>query len=153
MTAGIKSGFKGVLPTSRKCGFSWKRSAVEKSIVWGQRQLLRQRLCHLTVPLGAFYHSLGITGTGNWTNFNSPELDVLIDAQAEEFDEEKRREIILETQRLILPVHGPQLTLTGGFFYNAHWNHVNLGTTPGKFGLEVGQESGPIGSDVWVTSG
>ena len=100
----------------------------------------------------SFYHSLGVTGSGNWTNYTNPELDVLIDAQAEEFDEEKRREIVLAAQRLILPEHGPQLTITGGFAYNARWKHVSLGTTPGQFGLEVGVGSGPIGSDIWVTS-
>ncbi len=101
----------------------------------------------------SFYHSLGVTGSGNWTNYTNPELDVLIDAQAEEFDEEKRREIVLAAQRLILPEHGPQLTITGGFGYNAFWKHVNLGATPtGGFGYEVGTESGPFGSDIWVTS-
>ena len=101
----------------------------------------------------SFYHSLGVTGSGNWTNYSNPELDKLIDAQAEEFDEEKRIKIVLEAQRMILPEHGPQLTITGGFGYSAHWKHVNLGATPtGGFGYEVGTEFGPFGSDIWVTS-
>ena len=100
----------------------------------------------------SFYHSLGVTGAGNWTNYTNPELDKLIDAQAEEFDEEERIKIVLEAQRLILPEHGPQLTITGGFGYSAHWKHVNLGATAtGGFGFEVGAESGPFGSDIWVT--
>ncbi len=100
----------------------------------------------------SFYHSLGVTGAGNWTNYTNPELDKLIDAQAEEFDEAERIKIVLEAQRLILPEHGPQLTITGGYGYSAHWKHVNLGATAtGGFGFEVGAESGPFGSDIWVT--
>src|SRR3970282_658284 len=34
----------------------------------------------------SFYHSKGVTGSGNWTNYTIPELDKLIDAQSEEFD-------------------------------------------------------------------
>ncbi len=100
----------------------------------------------------SFYHSKGVTGTGNWTNYSNPDLDVLIDAQAEEFDEAKRQQIVLEAQRLILTEHGPQLTITGGFGYNAHWKHVNLGTTIGEYGPELaGGESGPFGSDIWTS--
>jgi len=98
----------------------------------------------------SFYHSKGVTGTGNWTNYTNPELDVLIDAQAEEFDEEKRREIILEAQRMILPEHGPQLTLVGGFDYAARWKHVHIPTVFGELGPELPPDAGPLGADIWV---
>jgi peptide/nickel transport system substrate-binding protein len=98
----------------------------------------------------SFYHSKGVTGTGNWTNYTNPALDKLIDAQAEEFDVEKRREIILQAQRLILPEHGPQLTLTGGFGYAARWKHVHLPTVVTDLGLELPTDAGPIGADIWV---
>jgi peptide/nickel transport system substrate-binding protein len=98
----------------------------------------------------SFYHSKGVTGTGNWTNYTNPDLDKLIDAQAEEFDEEKRREIILEAQRMILPEHGPQLTLAGGYDYAARWKHVHVATSVTDLGLEIGPGGGPEGTDVWV---
>ncbi len=98
----------------------------------------------------SFYHSKGVTGTGNWTNYTNPELDKLIDAQAEEFDEAKRKEIILEAQRMILPEHGPQLTLVGGFDYAARWKHVHLPTEYTELGPELPEGSGPLGADIWV---
>ncbi|MCH7999495.1 MAG: ABC transporter substrate-binding protein, partial [Chloroflexi bacterium] len=98
----------------------------------------------------SFYHSLGVTGTGNWTNYSNPELDKLIDAQAEEFDVEKRQEIILAAQRLILTEHGPQLTLPGSFGYAARWKHVHVPTQFGPLGPELPTDAGPIGSDIWV---
>jgi peptide/nickel transport system substrate-binding protein len=98
----------------------------------------------------SFYHSAGVTGTGNWTNYTNPELDKLIDAQAEEFDPEKRKEIILQAQRMILPVHGPQLTTTGGFGYAARWKHVHVATEVTSHGLELTADAGPPGTDIWV---
>ncbi len=98
----------------------------------------------------SFYHSKGVTGTGNWTNYNNPDLDVLIDAQAEEFDVEKRRDIILQAQRMILPEYGPQLTLPGSFGYAARWKHVHVPTTVTGLGLELATDAGPTGADIWT---
>jgi peptide/nickel transport system substrate-binding protein len=98
----------------------------------------------------SFYHSKGVTGTGNWTNYTNPDLDVLIDAQAEEFDDEKRREIILQAQRMILPEHGPQLTLPGSFAYFARWKHVHVPEVVTALGRELPADSGPTGADIWV---
>ena len=98
----------------------------------------------------SFYHSKGVTGTGNWTNYNNPDLDVLIDAQAEEFDVAKRRDIILQAQRMILPEHGPQLTLPGSFGYAARWKHVHVPTEVTGLGLELTTDAGPTGADIWV---
>jgi len=95
----------------------------------------------------SFYHSLGVTGSGNWNNYSNRELDALIDAQAKEFDEVKRKEIILEAQRLILPEHGPQLTLTGGFQYSARWNYVHF---PFEIDEEPPEDVGPYGVDIWT---
>jgi ABC-type transport system substrate-binding protein len=95
----------------------------------------------------SFYHSLGVTGSGNWTNYNNQELDKLIDAQAEEFDEEKRKAIILEAQRMILEEHGPQLTLTGGMAYTARHSYVHF---PFEIDQGPSQETGPFGTDVWT---
>ncbi len=95
----------------------------------------------------SFYHSLGVTGSGNWTNYTNPELDKLIDAQAEEFDEEKRRQIVLEAQRMILKEHGPQLTLTGGYFYSARWWYVHY---PYEIGQDPPKDVGPEGTDIWT---
>jgi peptide/nickel transport system substrate-binding protein len=98
----------------------------------------------------SFYHSAGVTGTGNWTNYTNLELDALIDAQAEELDPEERKKIILKAQRMILPEHGPQITLTGGFGYSARWKHVHVATTVTDLGLELTPDAGPPGADIWV---
>jgi len=96
----------------------------------------------------AFYHSKGVTGNGNWTNYSNKELDQLVDEQSEEFDEVKRKDIILKAQRLILAQHGPQLTLTGGYNYQARWNYVHFGTE--LTGEEPPKDAGPFGADIWV---
>ena len=95
----------------------------------------------------SFYHSLGVTGAGNWTNYNNPELDKLINAQAEEFDFEKRKKIIFDAQRMILNEHGPQLTITGGNGYTAHWNYVHF---PFEQGEEPPENVAPFGVDMWT---
>lgn len=95
----------------------------------------------------SFYHSLGVTGAGNWTNYNNQELDKLIDKQSQQFDEEERLATILEAQRLILTEHGPQLTLTGGQQYTARWNYVHF---PFEFGDEPPADIGPNGADMWT---
>ena len=100
-----------------------------------------------------------MTGTGNWTNYNNPELDKLIDAQALEFDEEKRKEIVLKAERMILPEHGPQLTLTSGIQYAARWNYVDFGPEgAGGFGGPLEEpdpdaEYGPAGTEIRVERG
>jgi len=99
----------------------------------------------------SFYHSKGVTGSGNWTNYTNPELDKLIDAQSEEFDEPTRIEIVQRAQRMILPEHGPQLTLTGGIGYFARWSHVNLGPADNDLETPVpGAVYGPAGADIWT---
>jgi peptide/nickel transport system substrate-binding protein len=95
----------------------------------------------------SFYHSRGVTGTGNWTNYTNPELDKLIDAQALEFDEAKRQKIVTEAQRMILPEHGPQITLTGGNQYQARWSYVH---NPFEIGRDPPPEVGPFGIDIWT---
>ena len=76
----------------------------------------------------SFYSSLGVTGAGNWNNYSNPDFDKLYNAQAKEPDETKRKQIITDAQNLILPEHGPQITLTGGYNYTAHWNYVHCPT-------------------------
>src|SRR3990172_7905648 len=105
----------------------------------------------------SFYHSKGVTGSGNWTNYNNPELDKLIDAQSEEFDEAARQEIVYAAQRMILPEHGPQITMTGGMNYFAYWKHVHFGAqgATGFGGTNLGtpvpgEEYGPFGTEIWT---
>jgi ABC-type transport system substrate-binding protein len=95
----------------------------------------------------AFYHSLGVTGSGNWNNYTNPALDKLIDAQAMEFDEAKRQKIILDAQRMILKEHGPQLTLTGGQQYSARWSYVHF---PFELGQDPSATVNPNGVDTWT---
>jgi ABC-type transport system substrate-binding protein len=95
----------------------------------------------------SFYHTLGVTGSGNWTNYTNPELDELINSQAQETDEAARQAIIYEAQRMILTEHGPQITLTGGYQYAARWNYVHL---PYELGQDPTQETLPFGADIWT---
>ncbi len=95
----------------------------------------------------SFYHSLGVTGSGNWTGYSNPTLDKLIDAQAAEFDFEARKAIITEAQELILGEHGPQLTTTGGYAYSARQASVHF-----PFGIDedIPLDSNPFGIDIWT---
>jgi peptide/nickel transport system substrate-binding protein len=96
----------------------------------------------------SFYASLGVTGSGNWNNYSNPDFDRLYTQQAKTVDLEERKRIIKEAQELILPEHGPQITLTGGYAYTAHWNYVRLA-------FELGQDPpdtvNPNGSDTWTS--
>jgi ABC-type transport system substrate-binding protein len=102
----------------------------------------------------AFYHTRGVTGTGNWNNYTNPALDKLIDSQSVDFDEPHRIQTILEAQRLILTEHGPQITMPGGNFYAARWNYVHV---PYEFGVDPGEGSlpddavGPESVDIYTT--
>jgi peptide/nickel transport system substrate-binding protein len=98
----------------------------------------------------SFYHSRGVTGTGNWTNYTNPPLDKLIDAQAREFDVEARKEIILEAQRTMIREHSPQITLTSGYQYTARWADVHF---PFEFGQEPPDDVLPFGADIWREEG
>jgi len=107
----------------------------------------------------SFYHSRGVTGTGNWNNYTNPDLDKLIDAQSVDFDEPHRIQTILEAQRMILTEHGPQITMPGGNFYAARWNYVHV---PFEFGVDPGEGAvedtdvmagglGPESADIYTT--
>ncbi|MCI0814131.1 MAG: ABC transporter substrate-binding protein, partial [Chloroflexi bacterium] len=95
----------------------------------------------------SFYHSLGVTGSGNWTGYTNPTLDKLIDAQAAEFDVEARQAIITEAQELILSEHGPQLTTTGGYGYSARRGYVHF---PFSIADDTPLDSNPFGVDIWT---
>ncbi len=95
----------------------------------------------------SFYHSLGVTGSGNWTGYSNPTLDKLIDAQAAEFDFEARKAIITEAQELILGEHGPQLTTTGGFQYSARKGIVHF---PFAIDEDTPLDSDPFGVNIWT---
>jgi peptide/nickel transport system substrate-binding protein len=97
----------------------------------------------------SFYSSKGVTGSGNWNNFTNPAFDKLYNDQAKEPDQAKRKQLILDAQRLIIKEHGPQLTLTGGYAYTAHWNYVHppfeLDETP-----TPGMTFDPNGASTWT---
>lgn len=94
----------------------------------------------------SFYSSLGVTGAGNWNNYSNPAFDVLFNKQAKTVDLQERKNIIYEAQRLIIKEHGPQITLTGGNAYTAHWNYVHY---PFELGEDPPANFNPIGSDIW----
>jgi peptide/nickel transport system substrate-binding protein len=95
----------------------------------------------------AFYHSLGVTGSGNWTGYTNPDLDKLINAQSAEFDVEKRKAIITTAQEMILEEHGPQLTTTGGFAYSASQAYVHF---PFSIADDTPLDANPFGVDIWT---
>ncbi|MEX0683870.1 MAG: ABC transporter substrate-binding protein [Dehalococcoidia bacterium] len=95
----------------------------------------------------AFYHSLGVTGAGNWTGYTNPDLDRLIEAQSREFNEEKRQQIITEAQELILEEHGPQLTTVGGMAFSATQAYVHF---PFEFGADPPEDAKPFGTELWT---
>jgi peptide/nickel transport system substrate-binding protein len=95
----------------------------------------------------AFYHTLGITGVGNWNNYTNAELDRLIEAQSLELDEAKRQEILFEAQRLIIQEHGPQITLPSGYEYHARRSYIHY---PYEIGEPPSSGAGPWGSDIWT---
>jgi peptide/nickel transport system substrate-binding protein len=95
----------------------------------------------------SFYHSLGVTGTGNWTGYTNPDLDKLIEAQAREFEFEARQQIIFDAQNMILDEHGPQLTTVGGFNYQARLAYVHF---PFTIEDDTPEDSLPWGSEIWT---
>ena len=98
------------------------------------------------MPL-AVYHSRGMTGTVNWAGYGNPEVDRLIDAQSQELDEMRRREIIHEAQRLMIREHGPQITLPSGYEYHARSSRVHY---PYEIGGTPASDAGPWGADIWT---
>jgi len=104
------------------------------------------------VELGAYISSVLLTGNFDMTFFpnlpyDEPDLDKLIDAQAAEFDFEKRKAIITEAQELILAEHGPQLTTVGGFQYSARQAPVHF---PFSIADDTPLDANPFGSDIWT---
>jgi peptide/nickel transport system substrate-binding protein len=95
----------------------------------------------------AFYHTLGVTGNGNWTNYTNTDLDQLIDAQSRELDQARRKDLIWQAQRIMLKEHGPQIALTGGYVYNAHRSYVHFPYEPGE---AIPMEALPFGCDIWT---
>ena len=95
----------------------------------------------------AFYTTQGTTGVGNWTGYTSPEVDALVEAQAREFDEQRRRETIYEAQRLMIKEHGPQITLPSGYEYDVHASRVHY---PYEIGVAPPSGTGPWGADIWT---
>jgi peptide/nickel transport system substrate-binding protein len=98
----------------------------------------------------SFYHTRGVTGTGNWTNYTNPALDKLIDKQSEQFDEEERLQTILEAQRMIIREHGPQITLPFGYQYAARWSYVHF---PYELGQAFPDDILPFGCQIWTEEG
>ena len=95
----------------------------------------------------AFYTTPGITGVGNWNNYTNPEIDGLVEAQAQEFGQQRRRDIIYEAQRLMIKEHGPQITLPSGYEYHAHLSRVHY---PYEAGEAPSPGAGPWGADIWT---
>jgi len=101
----------------------------------------------------SFYHSKGVSGSGNWNNYSNADVDSLVDAQAKEFDDAQRKEIITAAQRKILTEHGPQISLTSGYGYFARWNYVHFGADFNDPNATPPADAGPFGADIWTDKG
>ena len=62
---------------------------------------------------------------------------------------DKRKQIILDAQRMILQEHGPQLTLTGGFAFQARWAYVKFPFEVFVFQTPEDNLGNPFGVDIW----
>ena len=106
----------------------------ESLIIWFI-QTLRQGNFHATIQAHLayetpslptrYFHSTGVPATESWHHYNNPQVDALIERHWIEFDEEVRRETLLELQRLILSEHGPMLNLYTGKLRAAYWSYLN----------------------------
>ena len=95
----------------------------------------------------AFYTTRGITGAGNSTGYTNLEIDTLVEAQAREYDEQQRKQIVYEAQRLMIKEHGPQIALPSGYEYHAHSSRVHY---PYEIGEAPSANAGPWGADIWT---
>jgi peptide/nickel transport system substrate-binding protein len=72
-----------------------------------------------------FFYTKGVSGDKNFFNYSNADIDAIIERSWTEFDEEVRKETLLELQRKILTEHGPMLNLYTGVTRGAYWSYVH----------------------------
>lgn len=81
------------------------------------------------------HHTLGSSRVErDFLGVDDPEVDAILDRIQETIDDEERRELAWDAQRLILTRHGPTLVLYQPYGYLAAYDYIK-GYTPGAFGF------------------
>jgi peptide/nickel transport system substrate-binding protein len=90
------------------------------------------------------HHSLGAGRTqSSYLGVDDPEMDALLEKEEQTIDDEERKQICLQAQRLILKRHGPTLTLYEPYSYWAAYDYLK-GYTPTAYGF------GLFKYDMWI---
>jgi peptide/nickel transport system substrate-binding protein len=74
------------------------------------------------IPLG-FYHKNGL-GNGSWWHYDNPAVTAAIDKQAGEMDVQKRKQLVLDAQKLILDDYAPLLNFASPTLFNSYHKRV-----------------------------
>lgn len=64
-------------------------------------------------------------GWGNLAGWSDLEVDEIVGRQMREFNEAKRKEIVLDAQRLILKKYAPFVSLYSAYSFTAHWSYYH----------------------------
>jgi len=107
-------GIRGTLRTMESAAGFAAYARGEFHFIGAQATLINSPDVH--DPFSVVFHS---TGSRNYSHFNDPKIDALIERGLHETDAHKRRDIYQELQRYILSQPLPQLTLGwySGWFY------------------------------------
>ncbi len=98
------------------------------------------------IPLQS-HHTLGSSrAQRDYLGVDDPEVDAILDQIQETIDEEERRKLAWDVQRLVLARHGPTLVLYQPYAYFAAYDYIK-GYTPSDFGF------GMFKYDYWLDKG
>jgi ABC-type transport system substrate-binding protein len=74
------------------------------------------------IPLG-FYHKLGL-GSGSWWHYDNPKVTEAVDKQIGEMDVQKRKQLVVEAQKLILDDWAPMLNFASPTAFTSYNKRV-----------------------------
>lgn len=98
------------------------------------------------IPLQS-HHSHGDTRTDrNYLGVDDPEVDAILDQAQQTIDDEERKKLAWEAQRLVLKRHGPTLHLYQPYGYWCAYDYIK-GYTPTSYGF------GLFKYDYWIDKG
>jgi peptide/nickel transport system substrate-binding protein len=98
------------------------------------------------IPL-QLHHSRGDTRTDrNYLGVDDPQVDAILDQVRETLDDEKRKQLAWEAQRLVLKRHGPTLLLYQPYSYWCAYDYIK-GYTPTAYGFGLHK------FDYWIDKG
>jgi peptide/nickel transport system substrate-binding protein len=88
------------------------------------------------IPLQS-HHSLGSSrAQRDYLGVEDPEVDAILDRAEETIDDEERKKLAWEAERLVLKRHGPTLTLYQPYGYWCAYDYIK-GYTPTAFGFGI----------------